>query len=871
MIARGLLAIVLGCAATSCRCGSDAAGSSSAPVVRLLTPPRTVATILRRQRVSTPTITWTGTEHAVVWVDDSDGTERIRFARVSKELTRIGSVAAGPEASSRDCGPSIAWTGSGFGVAWLDVDREEGTVRFARFDGEGRWTGSARTIEGRPGVYRRDEFYAGGPCVPSPSMVWAGDGFGIAWRDRRGGSTIRFRRLDPGGAPVGDEVAFRALDAAGAQGVRDPVLTWDGSRYGLAWIEHHLHASTPRDRLGNPADPATQDRVMFVAIDRGGKSVGEPIRVASDEISNDDGSIASVLVEDVPIVVWAGSSSIAQTSDADIDRDARVRFARIGTGGVALGPIEPPQTAPEGAGPGTTRRLPDGRWVGPRDWFPPLAVASSGDRLGVLWTRFLTYGAFSFGIVDADELSVHRATTTAPVGAGPPPSLVWNGTEWVVAWRDGSLSDGTVRMGRFAADGSRFEEARFPLAGLPGFGMGHAATDGGFGLVWSDVVDGRPGLVFARVDARGRVMAGPTMVADSSRGAGPTLVSNGTGFAAAWVDDRGGHARPARSLGADGASIFFAELDREGRPLGDSVLVADRDASSPRLAWTGDGYGVVWSEWQSPCAKLQPRVDPDTGGTMQMCVGAEDVHRIRFARLDRNGRRIGDIVPIEQPAEGHDHDGLTAFRPAIAWTAGGFVVSWVGELRPNVVCDCGARYTTWILRLDVEGRPLGPAVPMPAESYPGPRDGVVVPLSSGFATGLSDRPGDGSSSRLSVTVFGSQGMLGKSVLYAEQEREDADGPGVASCGPGLVAAWFVQRWAPHDAQREGASDPPGELSVVTLDRAGRIGPQRVTWSIANPNVSGGPTMACAGEVCGIAWWRYGPDESTIQFAAVACR
>lgn len=113
------------------------------------------------------------------------------------------------------------------------------------------------------------------------------------------------------------------------------------------------------------------------------------------------------------------------------------------------------------------------------------------------------------------------------------------------------------------------------------------------------------------------------------------LVWDGRRLAAVWVEQAGIDFR-----------VFFRRADAAGRPLGTATPLYIGPASSdPAIAWTGSGYGVVWT-------------DEDFG-----------LPQVLFAHLDESGVVTAGPTQINTVNE----DGT---RPAIAWDGSAFVISW---------------------------------------------------------------------------------------------------------------------------------------------------------------------------------------------------
>jgi hypothetical protein len=84
-----------------------------------------------------PSLAWTGAEHGVAWCDTRDGNSEIYFTRISaagiKQSQDIR-ITNAPETSSY---PSLDWTGTGYGVVWVDSRDGNEEIYFARLSPDG--------------------------------------------------------------------------------------------------------------------------------------------------------------------------------------------------------------------------------------------------------------------------------------------------------------------------------------------------------------------------------------------------------------------------------------------------------------------------------------------------------------------------------------------------------------------------------------------------------------------------------------------------------------------------------------------------------------------------------------------------------------
>jgi len=141
-----------------------------------------------------PSLVWTGTEYGLVWQDDRDSRE-IYFARFDAAGNKIGSDVRLTTSSLSAWLPSLVWAGSEYGVSWYDGRDGNFEIYFARIDASGSKIGPDIRVTNDP------------ERSVSPSLAWTGSGYGVSWRDERdGNSEIYFARLDAAGTKIGSDV-----------------------------------------------------------------------------------------------------------------------------------------------------------------------------------------------------------------------------------------------------------------------------------------------------------------------------------------------------------------------------------------------------------------------------------------------------------------------------------------------------------------------------------------------------------------------------------------------------------------------------------------------------------------------------------------
>ncbi len=128
-------------------------------------------------------LAWNGSEYGMAWEDDRDGTYVVYFARVSATGQTLAApipISASGAGDARR--PSIAWTGTAYGLAW----DQAAAIHFAVLDQDGVVQAAPVPISG-PGA-----------GASRASLAWDGQRFAVAWEDtRHGDEEIYARVLSP--------------------------------------------------------------------------------------------------------------------------------------------------------------------------------------------------------------------------------------------------------------------------------------------------------------------------------------------------------------------------------------------------------------------------------------------------------------------------------------------------------------------------------------------------------------------------------------------------------------------------------------------------------------------------------------------------
>lgn len=324
-----------------------------------------------------------------------------------------------------------------------------------------------------------------------------------------------------------------------------PVLAWNGTYYGIAWVE---------DRDGEPA-------VMFVRVGEDGSRQGTAVRVS------ERGFRAAA-----PSLAWNGAS-----------------WSLLFEGGVgSLGDLYQARVDARGIAVGRPWRITRGA----REDYQP-TLASAGRGYGLAWVSRQVDGRWSLYAAalprwDAAEVPPTQLLNTSVTLASP--RMVWTGHAWAATVLTAGREVLAVDLARMEPDGTprgtvtRASSDR--LGGVDTVGRYAVAWDGtAFGVAWSELRDGLPQVLLRRVGAHGETVTHEVSVSQEAQGAGwPAVERVGDGvLAVAMQVDREGNPR-----------VWIRTVDALGvRPGHIEIQDTNGGAATPALAWTGRALGVA--------------------------------------------------------------------------------------------------------------------------------------------------------------------------------------------------------------------------------------------------------------------------------------
>ncbi|TXD37740.1 hypothetical protein FRC98_08620 [Lujinxingia vulgaris] len=308
---------------------------------------------------------------------------------------------SGAQANRQDVEASVVWADDAYLIVWSD-DRASSNasphIYAARFDGNGNQLGQEVQLTSSPG----------GAHISTTSLVKAANGYGLIWRDGRGGpnrNDAYFQRLDVNGQPVGSPLAI--TDGIWADRV---ALAWTGDHFIALWA----HTSN--------ADP----ELKLAKISADGQLDGTPVEISTDTPSG------------WANLVWTGSS-LGVTWRQNVVPDSyspRTFFQRFDAN------LSPLDSGPLQVGDGLMRS-PTLTWTGSH-------FSIAGDNNGYHATRLFqaTYDPVGQPVREAEEISfvgheVHGL------------NALWSGQDYLFFWKNAQ----NIMGQRFSAQGVEYDAA----------------------------------------------------------------------------------------------------------------------------------------------------------------------------------------------------------------------------------------------------------------------------------------------------------------------------------------------------------------------------------------------------------------------------
>jgi hypothetical protein len=562
-----------------------------------------------------PAVGFDGTNYLVVWRDRYWRSIGIYGTRVSPQ-----GVVLDPDGITIRAGggmsPAVSFGAKSFLVVWEDCfrgDCGDAGVVGARVS----TTGVVLDPDGFP-------IATGSPAQASPALAFDGTNWLVAWERASYPSGDIFASrvsqtgvvLDPGGIPI--------TTAPADQG--RPEVAFDGTNYLVVWSSWETPLSGARvSPAGQVLDPDG------IQISNGG-SDDEP-RLAFDGANY--------------LVVWS--------------REGRVYGARVSSGGQVLDPDGIPISS-----------VPVGSFG-----FP--AVAFDGVNYLVVWTNQVdVYGTRvtrSGAVLDPDGIRISSAAWSDQEA----PAVAFDGTNYLVVWPriTGYVGDFGPRKdivgGRVSPNGVVLDaNSTIVSTAVNEQEVPTIAFDGTNYLVaWRDTRPGWGELYAARVSRTGELLDPAGIRVTMSREAFidvPALAFDGTNYLLVW----------SQWTNAYNAQIRGARVSRGGSLLDPDgfEIAADRSVWNPVLDFDGNNYLVVWAEHAWDCCRVTASRVSQSGQVLDRILIAASPLNYRLSPRVAFG---GERYLVTWPTPGGAVYGTQVDTAGRILDAGGFLISPTGR------------------------------------------------------------------------------------------------------------------------------------------------------------------------------------------------
>lgn len=296
---------------------------------------------------------------------------------------------------------SIAWNGSGYGVAWIDCWEDCG-LRFRKLYADGTPASSTNLLSSLP-------------SDQSPKIVWNGSGYGVVWcADYGTYYQILFLRLDADGNIISGPIKVSFVGITETTHCLYPDLAWNGNGYCVTWVD---------TRNGN-AD------IFATLLD----SAGLPSSFTDIPIS------AAVNSQYYPRVAWSsgeGGTYHIVWSDYRSGTEWRVFGNILWLDGSTWGDFQITSNPT-----GYSASMP--------------VLASSGGGMGMTWLDYRdgNYEIYFVRLRDDGGRLGDEIRLTNDLRSSIYPTIVWTGAEYGVFWEDARTGNNDIWFQRVSAAGT---------------------------------------------------------------------------------------------------------------------------------------------------------------------------------------------------------------------------------------------------------------------------------------------------------------------------------------------------------------------------------------------------------------------------------
>lgn len=509
---------------------------------------------------SSPVIAFDGINLLVVWEDYRNG----NYADIyGARITTTGAV-LDPEGipistyNGNQRYPAIAFSGINYLVVWQD-DRylnwdifgarinQDGIVLDPNGFGIAEWTNY--------------QWY--------PAVAFDGVNYFVVWSDRRNSTydeiygsrvTQSGAVLDPNGIPIATSATY---------GQYFPAIAFDGTNYLVVWDDYR---TTNHNIMG------TRVTTNGIVLDPNGRYISNAAR---DQL--------------YPTIMFGGNNYFAAWDDYRNTTDCDLYGARVTPSGevldyngILITPMINYQLAP--------------------------AISFDGTNYLVVWedSRGISYYNIKGARVNQSGIVLDPATISISTATNDQmsPAIAFDNTNYLVVWADQRSGAWDIYGTRVSQTGTVLNPAGIAISTAANYqeNPSVAFDDTNYLVVWQDKRGGTYYDIYGtRVNQSGTVL-NPAGIAISNAGNDqvcPSVAFDGTNYMVVWEDYRNNSTAP---------DIYCTRMNRSGtvlNPSGIAVSTATNHQITPKIAFGGTNYLIVWSDnrngnWDIYGARITP-------------------------------------------------------------------------------------------------------------------------------------------------------------------------------------------------------------------------------------------------------------------------
>jgi len=441
---------------------------------------------------------------------------------------------------------AVAWSGSEYGIAWIEFRDTTSKLRFLRMQANGTFVGSTQLIEQN----------GAGETLFSPTLTWNGGEWALAWNAANATEdVVRFKTLNPDGSPktatvrlsddtitdpIDDEVPVVKAKPGGGYIVF--TASFGGQQFDVARLTADASGNRSGSRvfLTSTID-AIGTNVLRVATD------GTRFLVGYDSIDIGDTDAATLITDGAgnltsgPFVITPAHNSSTSLNPVIVAMNAS--FGALWAEQIFFNPTQIYGKFFDGGGNVTQTRFP--LFVS-NNLATRFAAVGTPSSFGLSWRD--QNNNLRFGRFDVNGNSLMADVVVSPNGANP--GLGWNGEQFGLAFFEGN----ELRFQRMNTNGTTSGPKIFV-----GTGNGNPASplvrwvDRGWAIVWRS----GSSLFFALLDRNGAYVVAPIQVTFTGNPANnPQIAWSGDVLGVVW--------RENRLINPPGDDIYFTALGLDG-------------------------------------------------------------------------------------------------------------------------------------------------------------------------------------------------------------------------------------------------------------------------------------------------------------------